>query len=135
MLNPEEVNSVEDEGDEILVSQCESAVTMELPEELSDEQAIAAEAYTALYALGGYTYNNVVHKAPDKQCNLANNGEAETDNDLEDEKGIDETDKDVNEEALIRQKSPYEQKLIREHRQLFRVSRSIAIPEMSPNEN
>ena len=54
-LNPDEVNSVEDEGDEILVSQCESAVTMELPEELSDEQAIEAEAYAALYALGGYT--------------------------------------------------------------------------------
>ena len=57
---------------------------MELPEELSDEQAIAAEAYATLYALGGYTYNNVVHKAPDKQCYSAYNGEAETDNDLED---------------------------------------------------
>ena len=97
---------METDGNEILVSQCESAITMELPEELSDEQAIEAEAHAVLYALGGYTYNNVVHEAPDKQCNSANKGEAETDNDMEDEKGIGETEKDVDEEALIRQKSP-----------------------------
>ena len=54
-----------------------------------------------LYVLGRYTNNNVVHEAPDKQCNSANKGEAETDDDLEDEKGIDKTEKDVDEEALI----------------------------------
>ena len=92
---------METDGNEILVSQCESAITMELPEELSDEQAIEAEVYAVLYVLGGYTYNNVVHEVPDKQCNSANNGEAETDDDLEDEEGINETEKDVDEEALI----------------------------------
>ena len=100
-LNPEEVNSVDNDRGEILVSQYKSAVTMELLEELSNEQIIEAEAYDALYALGGYTYNNVVHEAPDEQCNSANDGEAEMDNNLEDKEGIDETDQDVNKEALI----------------------------------
>ena len=100
-LSLDKVNSVETDGDEILVSQCESAITMELPEELSDEQAIEAEAYAVLYVLGGYTYNNVVHEVPEKHCNSAKNGEAEMDDDLEDEEGINKTEKDVDEEALI----------------------------------
>ena len=59
------------------------------------------DAYAALYASGGYTFNNIIHEAPYKQCNSAKDGEAETDNDLEDEEGINETEKDVDEEALI----------------------------------
>ena len=71
--SPDEVNNVETDKEEILVSQGEFAVTLKLPEEISDEQVQEAEAYAALYALGGYTYNNVVHKVPDKQCNSAKN--------------------------------------------------------------
>ena len=44
-----------------MVNQYESAITMECPENLSDDQVIEAEAYAALYALGGYMYNNMVH--------------------------------------------------------------------------
>ena len=111
----------------------ESAVTLELPDDISKEQMHEAEAYAALYALGGYTYNNVIHEVPDKQCNVAKDDELETDTYGEDEEGIDKMDSDVDEETLIQQKSPYEQKFIREHRQ--RVTQPVAVPEMPPNEN
>ena len=104
------------------MSQGKSAVTLELPDDISDEQMHEAEAYTALYTLGGYTYNNVIHEVPDKQCNAAKDDELETDTYGEDEESIDERDSDVDEETLIQQKSPYEQKFIREHRQLFSES-------------
>ena len=83
------------DGDDILVNQCESAVMMEYSGTLSEEQIMEAEAYAALFALGGYTYNNVVQEAPDEQCNSANNEEVDTDNDLEDKEGIEETDPKV----------------------------------------
>ena len=67
---PEEVNNIEEDEDEILVSQGESAVTLELPDEMSNKQTQEAEAYAALYAIGGYTYNNVVHEVHDEQCNV-----------------------------------------------------------------
>ena len=69
---------------------------------MSNEQTQEAEAYTALYAIGGYTYNNVVHKVHDKQCNAAKNDESETDTNGEDKEGIDEMDRDVDEETLIK---------------------------------
>ena len=53
------------ESDDITVNQGESAITIEYPEDLSDTQVTEAEAYAALYALGGYTYNNLVHEAPE----------------------------------------------------------------------
>ena len=119
---PDEVNNVETDEEEILVSQGESAVTLELPDNMSDEQIHEAEAYAALYALGGYTYNNVVHEEHDEQCNAAKSDELETDTNGEDEEGIDEMDRDIDEETLIKQKSPYEQKFIRQYRQLFSES-------------
>ena len=88
------------------MSQGESSVTLELPDEMSDEQIQEAEAYAALYALGGYTYNNVVHETHNEQYNAAKSDESGTDTDGEDEEGIDEADKDVDEETLIKQKSP-----------------------------
>ena len=51
--NQEEANIVTDDGDDILVNQCESAMTMEFSEELSNEQVTEAEVYAMLYALGG----------------------------------------------------------------------------------
>ena len=104
------------------MSQGKSAVTLKLPDDISNKQMHEAEAYAALYALGGYTYNDVIHEVPDEQCNAAKDDELETDTYREDEEGINETDSDVDEETLIQQKSPYEQKFIREHRQLFSES-------------
>ena len=48
------------EGEEIIVSQGEACITVDCPDDLSDHQIVEAEAYTALYTLGGYTYNNIV---------------------------------------------------------------------------
>ena len=89
-----------------MVYQCESSITMEYPGNLSDDQIIEVEAYAALYALGGYTYSNVVHEASDEQCNSANNEEEDTDNESEGEEGSTETDPKTDEEELINQKSP-----------------------------
>ena len=110
---------MEDDETDILVSQGESMVTLEIPDETPDDQTKEAEAYAALYAVGGYTYNNVIHEADDKQCNTAKSDEQGGDQEVEDMDGIDETDRDIDEEALIKQKSPYEQKFIKEHRELF----------------
>ena len=63
--SPVEVNNMEDDETDILVSQGESVVTLEIPDEIPDNQTTEAEAYAALYAVGGYTYNNVVHEAGD----------------------------------------------------------------------
>ena len=105
-----------------MVNQCESAITMECPEDLSDDQVIKAEAYAALYALGGYMYNNVVHEVFYKQCYSANSEEEDTDNESNGEEGGVDTNPKTDEEKLINQKSPYEQKFIREHRELFSES-------------
>ena len=94
-------------------------VTLEIPDETPDNQTTEAEAYAALYAVGGYTYNNVIHETEDEQCNTAKSDEQDGDQEVEDMDGIDETDRDIDEEALIKQKSSYEQKFIREHRKLF----------------
>ena len=113
------VNNVEDDEMDILVSQGESMVTLEIPDETPENQSIEAEAYAALFAVGGYTYSNVVHEADDEQCNTAKSDDEESDQEEEDIDGIDEMDKDVDEESLINQKTPYEQKFIKEHRGLF----------------
>ena len=64
--SPVEVNSVDDDEKDILVSQGESVVTLEIPDEMPDDQTTEAEAYAALYAVRGYTYNNNVHEAEDE---------------------------------------------------------------------
>ena len=87
---------------DILVSQGESVVTLEIPDEIPDDQTTEAEAYAALYAVGGYTYNNIVHEAEDEQCNTAKSDKPETDKDQEDMDGIDKTDRSIDEEALIK---------------------------------
>lgn len=84
-----------DDETDVLVNQCESAVTMKYLGTLSYKKIMEVEAYAALYALGGYMYKNVVQEAPDEQCNLANDEEVDTDNDLEDKEGIKETDPKV----------------------------------------
>ena len=105
------------EGEEITVSQGESCVTVDYQQDLTDEQITEAEAYAALYALGEYTYNNVIMEAPEKMCNSVNSDKEDSDSD----DGFDETDSDrkVDEEELIRKKSKYEQSFLRDFRQLF----------------
>ena len=65
--------------DDIMVNQCKSAIMMECPENLSDDQVIEAEAYAALFAIGGYTYNNLVHETSNEVCNSVNNKEEDAD--------------------------------------------------------
>ena len=75
------------------MSQGKSAVTLKLPDDISDKQMHEAEVYAALYALGGYTYNNVIHEVPDEQCNAAKDNKLETDTYGEDKEGIHEMDR------------------------------------------
>ena len=71
------------------------------------QQVTKVEAYAALFALGGYTYNNLVEEGSEEHCNSACEGEEDADDDSEGEgKGAGSSPK-VDEEALIRQKSPY----------------------------
>ena len=60
------------EGEEITVSQGEACITVDCPDDLNDHQIVEAEAYAALYALGGYTYNNIIIEAPEETCNSVN---------------------------------------------------------------
>ena len=64
----------------------------------------------------------------------SNGGEESADDDLEGEDEGAESSPKVDEEALIRQKSPYEQKFIRDHRSLFseslKPSRFLCCPQM-----
>ena len=69
--------------------------------------------------MGSYTYNNIVEEGSDEYCNSTNKGEEDADDDLVDEDEGAESSPKVDEESLIRQKSPYEQKFIRDHRSLF----------------
>ena len=98
------------DGEEITVSQGEACVTVDCPDDLEDHQRVEAESYAALYALGGYTYNNVVVEAPEEMCNSVSSDKEDSDSD----DGFDETDSDkkVDEEELIKKKSKYEQSFI-----------------------
>ena len=120
--------------EDIRINRAESSVCMEYPEDMSSQQVTEAEAYAALFALGGYTYNNVVEEGSEEYCNSTNEGEESADDDLEGEdEGADSSPK-VDEEALIRQKSPYVQKFIRDHKSLFsetlKPSRFLHCPPM-----
>merc|ERR1712240_101251 len=57
---PLEVNNVEVDEMDILVSQGESMVTLEIPNKTPENQSMEAEDYAALFAVGGYTYSNIV---------------------------------------------------------------------------
>ena len=119
--------------EDIRINRAELSVCMEYPEDMSSQQVTEAEAYAALFALGGYTYNNVVEEGSEEYCNSTNKGEESADDDLEGEdEGADSSPK-VDEEALIRQKSPYVQKFIRDHKSLFsetlKPSGSCTVPQ------
>ena len=98
--------------EDITVSQGETCITIDCPEELDDHQMVEAEAYAALYTVGGYTYRNAVIESPVEMCNWVSSDKDDSDSD----DGFDESDQDtkVDEEELIKKKSKYEQSFIRE---------------------
>ena len=100
------------------MSQSESAVAIEFPENFLEAQVTEIEAYAALYAIGGYTFNNLIQE-DSETCNSVNTNATEEDSDPEEEDDGIASDKAIDEEELIKTKSPYEQKFIREFRQLF----------------
>ena len=104
--------------DKVTVSQSESEVGIEFPEDFLETQVAEIEAYAALYALGGYTFDNLVQE-DNEMCNSATTDAAEEDSDKEEEDDGIAEEKAIDEEELIKMKSPYEQKFIREFRQLF----------------
>merc|ERR1712089_90530 len=111
-------DGTEDTDDEVTVSQSESEVGIEFPEDFLEAQIAEIEAYAALYALGSYTFDNLVEE-DNEMCNSATTEAAEEDSDKEEEDDGIAEEKAVDEEELIKMKSPYEQKFIREFRQLF----------------
>ena len=134
-------STINDDGtqngeDDVTVNQGESAVIIEYPENLLETQVTEIEAYAALYAIGGYTYDNLVQELDDEVCNSVEKDGEETDSEPDGEDDGIDTDKKIDEEELISKKSPYEQKFIREFRQLFsetlNPSRYLRFP---PDEN
>ena len=79
---------------------------------------VEVEAYAALYALGGYTFENIVEENYE-MCNSAVTEATEENSDKEGEDDGIAEEKKIDEEELINTKSKYEQKFIREFRQLF----------------
>ena len=63
-----------------------------------------------------------MEEGSEEYCNSTNKGEEDADYDLVGEDEGAESSPKVDEESLIRQKSPYEQKFIRDHRSLFSES-------------
>ena len=64
----------------------------------------------------------MVEEGSEEYCISANEVKENADDDLEGEGKGGESSPKVGEEALIRQKSPYKQKFIRDHRSLFSES-------------
>ena len=93
-------NSEEDNDTDILVSQGESMITLEIPEETPENQLIETEAYAALFAIGGYTYDNIINETDEEQCNSAKDqDEEDLDRDEEDADGVNE--KDENDDGVM----------------------------------
>ena len=95
------------EEDDVTINQGESAITIEYPKDLSDVQVTEVEAYAALFAIGGYTYDNLVQEPPDEVCNSAEKDDKETDSEHDEEDDGIDADTKVDEEELIGKKSPY----------------------------
>ena len=119
-ITPNNGEEHEQESDtEISVKQDENSIELQYDGDLSQDQILAAEAYSVLFSLGGYTYTNLVEEGVMEAVSVVEEGEEEANYD--DVDGDDNTGSNskVDEEELIKTKSPYEQKFIREHRSLF----------------
>ena len=113
-------NDASDTDNKVKVKQDENSVEIEYTDNLDEEQMIAAEAYSLLYSLGGYTYNNLVEEGLMEAVSTVEEGKEEADDDNFDGDDNAGSGSEVNEEELIKTKTPYEQKFIREFRSLFR---------------
>ena len=106
-------NVEQDSEDDIIVNQKEDSVEIEFQDDISEEQLLEAEAYSMLFALGGYTYSNLQEE--DSTPEVGNNveeGKEEANDDDADGDDDARSSTEVDEEALINQKSPYEQQFI-----------------------
>ena len=72
-----------------------------------------------LYSLGSYTFSNLVKEGVSEVVNTVKEGEEEADDDDFDGDDNAGSNSKVDEEELIKTKTPYEQKFIREFRSLF----------------
>ena len=104
---------------EVKVKQDETSVEIEYTDDLDEEQMIAAEAYSLLYSLSGYTYNNLVEEGVMEAVSTVEEGKEEADDDDFDGDDNAGSSSKVDEEELIKTKTQYEQKFIREFRSLF----------------
>ena len=90
-------------------------------DDLDEEQMISAEAYSLLYSLGGYTYSNLIEEGVMEAVSTVEEGKEEAnDDDFDGDDNAGSSSK-VDEEELIKTKTQYEQKFIREFRSLFRL--------------
>ena len=86
--------------------------------------------------MDGYTYKNIIEEGTHETSNTVNKGEETANDDLVDEDNSAEASSKVDEESLIRQKSPYEQKFISAHRSLFsRNPQTFKVLAFPSNEN
>ena len=72
-----------------------------------------------LYSLGGYTFSNLVEEGVLEAVNTVKEGEEEANDDDFDGDDNSGSNSKVDEEDLIKTKTPHEQKSIREFRSLF----------------
>ena len=105
--------------EEIIVLQDENSIELQYSEDLNHDELLEAKAYSLLFALGGYTYTNLMEEGVPETANVVEEGKEVANDDGDDGDDYARSCSEVDEEALIRQKSPYEQKFIRAHRSLF----------------
>ena len=104
---------------EITIKQDENSIELQYEGELSQDQILAAEAYSVLFSLGGYTYTNLVEEGIMEAVSVVEEGNEEANYDDVDGDDNAGSNSKVDEEELIKTKSPYEQQFIRAHRSLF----------------
>ena len=108
-----------DSGVQVKVKQDKTSVELEYDSDLDEEEILASEAYSLLYSLGGYTFSNLVEEGVLEAVNTVKEGEEEANDDDFDGDDNAGSNSKVDEEELIKTKTPYEQKFIREFRSLF----------------
>ena len=108
-----------DTDNEVKVKQDENSVEIEYTDDLDEEQMIVAEAYSLLYSLGGYTYDNLVKEGIMEAVSTVEEGKEEADDDDFDGDDNAVSSSEVNEEELIKTKTPYEQKFFLGNSGLF----------------
>ena len=91
--------------DDIRVKQDKNSVSIEYPEDMTPDKITEAEAYAMLFALGGYTYTNIVEEGTNETTSTVNEGEKVANDGLVDGDDGAESSSKVDEESLNRQKA------------------------------